>query len=236
MRSPLPFSGQQYEAGDEKPRFPTALEIITGLSQLAIGLYAVLRGQLTEFWGLMALALVITFNRPIRDSLVYFFRKRKREGIARKHFPEFQRYIERFGKFVCPQTNDTLHHIVQSELSRNNTSEFGKFGLPSIHFLEGIWKSLVSRLEREEPTLENLQHYASAFGHLLGSYDNDCVFLVFTKLRQETLPPEVKSSLGHFQQRFSAFVEAYSQFVQDLDKALGSNRLSPTYFSAPKPL
>lgn len=226
---------------------PSAFDVLTKLVLPALSFTALIVAQLQQrqsalLWGLLGfafLSLVVGFYPAVRTGSKAWIHNRRAEQQARQRFSEFRKFVRQFGAFVDTGPNDTLHYIVASELCRNNMTDFGKLGIPTIGLFNGFWYHFNLRVEQQGPSLAGLRQAIQEFGNLVGAYDNNCVVVVFERLSHEvqtSLTPQVRSSLNAFQQRFVHFLQGYQQFLKDLVESGLIPRESHTYFSYPKPL
>ncbi len=226
---------------------PSGFDLLSKLVLPALSLIALIVAQLKQqqtaiLWGLLSfafLSIAVGFYPRIKTRTEAWIQVQRGEKEAWRRFSEFRKYVRQFGEFSGAQTNDTLHYIVSSELCRNNMSDFGKLGLPTVGFFNGFWYHFNLRVEQQKPSLAGLRQAIQEFGNLVGTYNNNCVVIVFERLPQDvqaSLTPQVKSSLNAFQQRFVRFLQSYQEFLKDLVESGVIPREINVYFSYPKPL
>ncbi len=159
--------------------------------------------------------------------------------MAKRAFPEFQKFVRQFGDFVDNRRSDTLHAIAMQELCRSNASDLDKLRVPALPLFTGFCHYFAARTNRQAPSLDALEEAITEFHHLISAYNNWCVNPIFDRFPQELAPsltPSARSSLNSFQQRFANFLDDYSDFVRGLADS-GTISSSVAYgFSRPKPL
>ncbi len=226
---------------------PSGFDLLSKLVLPALSLIPLIVAQLKQqqraiLWGLLGfafLSLAVGFYPGLKTRTKAWIQVQRAEKEAWRRFSEFRKFVRQFGEFVSTQTNDTLHYIVSSELCRSNMSDFEKLGLPTVGLFSGFWYHFNLRVEQQKPSLAGLRQAIQEFGNLVGTYNNNCVVMVFERLPhdvQASLTPQVKSSLNAFQQRFVRFLQSYQEFLKDLVESGVIPRESHVYFSYPKPL
>ncbi len=226
---------------------PSGFDVLTKLVLPVLSLIALIVAQLQQrqstvllgLLGLAFLSIAVGFYPALKTRTNSWIQNRRSEQQARQRFSEFRKFVRQFGAFVDTGPNDTLHYIVASELCRNNMTDFGKLGIPIIGLFNGFWYHFNFRVEHQKPSLVGLRQAVQEFGNLVGTYNNNCVVIVFERLPhdvQASLTPQVKSSLNAFQQRFVHFLQGYQQFLKDLVESGVTSKESHIYFSYPKPL
>lgn len=217
---------------------------LPGLSVIAVILTRNLQPRLS--WGLLALAfvsLVVGFVQPIASACRNWAERREDRRIARNAFPELRRFVHRFEEFIGTRfQTGTLHYIAQCDVCDGNGLHYQALRLPELSVWHAFWKNLADRLDRmdmKRANISDLRHELTAFFDLVGTYDNECVSLLFDRLPQNersALTPKAKSSLNSFQQRFAHFIQEYKNFAKDLSESRPSLNDVHYIFSIPKPI
>ena len=215
---------------------------LPGLSVIAVILTRNIQPRLS--WGLLALAfvsLVVGFNQPIATIFRNWGERREDRRVARKAFPELRKFVHRFEQFIGNQ-GSTLHYIAQCEVCDGDGLRYQALRLPELSVWHAFWKSLADRLNRMDmrrATISELRYELTAFFDLVGTYNNECVSLLFDRMPQNertALTAKAKSSLNSLQQRFTHFLEEYKNFAKDLSESRPALHDVNYMFSIPKPI
>jgi len=107
-------------------------------------------------------------------------------------------------------------------------------------FVDGTRVRGREEVDRQQPyTMAEVRPALMQFHSLVGTYTNICVTQIFEYLPpniRTEIPPEVKSSLNAFQQRYERFLGEYSQFAKSLSESRPVLNGLPYCFSTPKQL
>lgn len=185
------------------------------------------------------LSVVLGFYSVLVSAFQKWRTRKKDEKTARSAFPEFRKFVRRFENFVDRGQNNTLHYIAQCDLCQGNGATYNKLGLPDLAIWSSFWRFFADRIEQEEPTILALRRAMEEFHHLVGSYNNQCVAVVFERLPQDLqagITPKTRSSLNELQQRLSSFLCDYQNFVKELAESTPALKNVPRYFLLPKPV
>jgi hypothetical protein len=155
-----------------------------------------------------------------------------------KHSPNLSNWVRRFEDFVDGRQSNTLHALVQNELCQGNGAIYNSLLLPDMGIWTGFRDFFAQRLEKEKPTLSALRRATFEFHHLVGTYNNQCVALVFERLPpelQNAMTAKAKSSFNSLQQRLLSLLTAYQDFAKNLAESCPALSDVPRYFALPKP-
>ncbi len=217
---------------------------LPGLSVIALILTRNIQPRLS--WGLLALAfvsLIVGFHQPIATARRNWAERRKDRRVARKAFPELRKFVHRFEEFIDNQFQaGALYYIVQCDVCDGDGLRYQALRLPDLSVWRAFWKNLADRLDRmdmKRASISELRHELTAFFDIVGTYNNECVSLLFDRLPQNdrnALTPKAKSSLNSFQQRFTNFIGEYKNFAKDLSESRPALKDVNYLFSIPKPI
>lgn len=192
-------------------------------------------------WALLAFTVVL-FVSGLYTPIKLVFRRMsdriKDKRVARNAFPELRKFVGRFEEFIGQQ-NNTLHYIAQSEVSEGYGQRYASFGIPDMGVWHAFWKHFSDRLDRQRPTMLELQRSLEEFFDLVGTYNNQCVSALFDRMPQTeraALTPQAKSSLNSFQQRYAQFLHECRDFAKDLSTSRPALKGVNFAFSIPKPI
>ncbi|MGH9542807.1 MAG: hypothetical protein ACRD2H_13115 [Terriglobales bacterium] len=187
MSEPEPLFG----LGDQKTsRGPTARELIATLVVpilTLIAYIAVRPRQSLATYGLLAIAILSLLAGLYSPAAAWLRAKslnRSDRRAAKRALPEFRRLITSFQGFVG-HGRCTLHSILASEVCGNNPSLLNRFGLPDANVFSGFYQVLANGSGREQFNFALFKNTISAFGWLVGAYNNYCVRVVFEDLPRE---------------------------------------------------
>lgn len=240
----IPQFRDLFDTSQEKNQPPkhTAFDLLTRLIlPLVLVIIAQLQEQSARFWGLLVFAfvsLVIGLYRPVKEQIRYRINKFRDERLAKRRFPEFKRFVHRFGEFVDRARSDTLHHIALQELCCGNQTDFHRLGVTALPLFNGFLYHFRTRVDKQQPNLTALLESTSEFSNLVSSYAQYCTIPIFERFPQELRPlltERAKSSLNSFQQQFAGFLDIYTEFLKNLDDSLTIPRVRSYYFPRPKP-
>lgn len=215
---------------------------LPGLSLLAMILKKDIQPPM--FWSLLAFMVVsfaAGFYHPITAWVRLWRERREDRRVARKAFPELRRFVHRFEEFIRNE-GSTLHYIAQCDVCDGDGLRYQALRLPELSVWHAFWKNLADRLDRmdmKRAGISELRHELTAFFDIVGTYNNECVSLLFDRLPQNdrsALTPKAKSSLNSFQQRFTHFIEEYKNFAKDLSESRPALHGVHYMFSIPKPI
>ena len=232
---------------EQQPRKPTTFDVLTKLIVPLLTLVAVVIAQLQRqrlfFWvllGVLLLSLALGFYPSLKALVRERIQDWQDGRAAKRAFPEFKRFLRRFGEFAdLPHSRtDTLHAILLETCYRNST-DFEKFRVAAAELFHDPSKQLIGRIERRPANLANLQDGMEELGLLVGLYGRYCLDPIFERLPQELRPlvtDRTKSSLESFRERFVRFLDDYDEYLTRLDESFTRPRVEPHYFPRPKPL
>jgi hypothetical protein len=183
----------------------------------------------------------VGFVQPIASACGNWAERRGDRRLAHKAFPELRKFVHRFEEFIGNQGN-TLHYITQCDVCDGNGLRYQALRLPELSVWHAFWKNLAERLDRmdvKRASISELRHDLTAFFNMVGTYNNECVSLLFDRMSQNdrsALTPKAKSSLNSFQQRFTHFIQEYKNFAKDLSESRPALHDVDYMFSIPKPI
>jgi hypothetical protein len=230
------------------PQTHKALEVITQLIvpvlSLVLAGVTALSGKpqaIVRYFVLGAIVFaVLGFAPPALSRIRIWFERRKDRHVARIWFPKFQTFVRRFGSFVNNGTNDTLHAIIQGNLSEAARIELVvRLGPAPLDLWYQLWYFFWQRVERQRPSFFELQYDVQEFQNLAGQYFNLCVAPIFTSLPEEVrkkLTEQEKGKLNGFQQRHAHFVTEYTVFAEELAQSRPSLQHLPRSLAQSNPL
>jgi len=212
------------------------------LSVVALVVLALAGKHTRLLWGLLVLAffsLVVGFYPSLKARIRGWSEYSKDERMTKSSLPEFRRLVHRFEEFVDTRRPDTLHYIALSELCQGDQALYGKLGIPDVWLWHGFWDYLRRRVDQQRPNLSELRVSFMEFHHLVGSYYNHCVAVIFDRPPQDvasSLTDKTKRSFNSFQQRFERFVADYEEFAKELGESRPAFESLPRHLPHPKPL
>jgi len=218
--------------------------VLPGLSLLAVILKKDMQPSMS--WALLAFmvfSLAVGFYHPAAASLRLWSERREDRRVARKAFPELRKFVHRFEEFIDNQFQvGMLYYIAQCDVCDGDGLRYQALRLPDLSVWRAFWKNLADRLDRmdmKRASISELRHELTAFFDIVGTYNNECVSLLFDRLPQNdrnALTPNAKSSLNSFQQRFTNFIQEYKNFAKDLSESRPALNDVHYLFSIPKPI
>jgi len=158
---------------------------------------------------------------------------------ARQYFPVLRKLVRRFGDFVNNGKADTLHYIADNYLCEGHGQRIASLGMPNVAAWSGRSELFSRRLDRQKPSLAELQYAVLEFHDLVGTYVNLCATVVFGRLPQDlsaAMKPRAKTELAAFQQRFERFLSDSEQLLKEICQSRPSLSHLPSSFAAVKPL
>lgn len=192
------------------------------------------------FLGLTIFLVAASFYTPLKLQAVRLLEHRRDDAVAKNALPKFQEFAHRFGEFISNTRNDSLHAIVLNEILQRRADANAAFKLPNQDTWHSWWLYFSQQIDRQQPhTMAEVRPALMQFHSLVGTYTNICVTQIFEYLPANVraeIPPEVKSSLNAFQQRYERFLGEYSQFAKSLSESRPILNGLPCWFSTPKPL
>ncbi len=160
--------------------------------------------------------------------------------VAEKEFPKFRQLVRRFGEFVDTRTSTTLHYIIGNDLCEPLRTELlRRLGIPTIAFWSERWYFFLVRLNRQIPSLPELEFATSEFHSIVAEFNNFCVAPIFETLPRELramLTEQDESKLNGFQQRHMYFIADYESFAKALSESRPVLQRLPSCFSHYNPL
>jgi hypothetical protein len=223
---------------------PSSFDFVTKLLLPALALIALILGQIKGSppglqWALLVLTVLFVVYEPFVAKIRQWREQTRDTRITRDALPELRRLARNFAEFVDTGRPDTFHYIIASELCQGNGELIAKLPIPDVSLWYHLSVYFSQRVVRLRPKRSELQATMMEFHHLVGSYNNMCVAVVFERLPKDLQPamtPKVKSSLNGFQQRFVSFLKEYEDFVIGLAEAQPIYYGLPRSFVRPKPL
>ncbi len=227
---------------------PSSFDFVTKLLLPALALIALILGQIRGSppglqWALLVLIVLLVgfgfFYAPFATKIRRWREQAREIQATAGALPELRRLARNFAEFVDTGRPDTFHYIVVSELCQGNGELIAKLPIPDVSLWYHLSVYFSQRVVRLRPKMSELQATMMEFHHLVGSYNNMCVAVVFERLPKDLQPamtPKVKSSLNGFQQRFVSFLKEYEDFVIGLAEAQPIYYGLPRSFVRPKPL
>jgi hypothetical protein len=164
---------------------------------------------------------------------------RRDRKAARKAFPELQDFVRRFAAFVNRQSGDTLHYIVESDISQGRSQLRADCQLPDVDMWVYQRLYFSERLDRLPKTMKELRPALMEFHYLIASYNTFCVSPIFELLPANVraqLTPPVVAKLNLFQQKLRSYLEGYQLFVERLVNERPVLNGIPSTFNMPKPM
>lgn len=232
---------------EERPPKPTTFDVLTKLVVPVLAFVAVVVAQIQQqrlfYWvllGVLLLSLAMGFYPSVKPLARERIEDWQDGRAAKRAFPEFKRFLRRFGEFVdSPHPrNDTLHAILIETFSRN-PAEFEKLRVTAAGIFYDFSNQLTARIARHPANLPNLRDGMEGLGLLVAWYSRNCVEPIFERLPEELRPlltDTAKRSLESFRERFVRFHDDYDEYVTRLNESLSKPRIGPCYFPRPKPL
>lgn len=239
-----------YEFGQDAGRTNqprrTIFEVITKLVLPALLVFAyvvtLLHDERRLAWVLavlVSLSLAISFSpAAVRWDKIRALLRRD-ELAARQAFPELRKFVGEFDQFVNRQRGDTLHYVVQSDVSAGHVDAITKLGMPNIDIFASILYNLRERAGKPKPTTVDLKYTNSELNTLIASYNDYCMNAVFELLPQEIrsqLTDRAKRNLEACRERFNEFLNDRSRYVKHFDESFAARYGLRREFHRPKPL
>lgn len=237
----LPYLGQREE---HKPStFDYVTRLLIPLSALLVAILGLVRKPSPVLWFVLAFALLILVIGifPVLSARIRKWTDRAKDRrAARKAFPEFRKFVRRFGEFVNTSSNNTLHSIIEHEASKAPGQTVATPEIPNIGLWNAFWYHLAQRVQRQRTSISEFHFALSEFYSLVGLYDTGCVVRIFNDSRPEfrdwLASGTAKGSLNEFQQRFLNFLLDYEKFVTELAESRRVFKDLPRNFPHPNPL
>ncbi len=233
-------------AEDEKTGKPWSFDLKALLA--AVSLVATVIFQLSDkhptetkvLLGLTIFLVAASYYTPLKLQAVRLLEHRRDDAVAKNALSKFREFVHRFGEFIDNRRNDTLHAILLHEIIQRRADANAAFKLPNQDTWHSWWLYFSQQIDRQQPhTMAEVRPALMQFHSLVGTYTNICVTQIFEYLPpniRTEIPPEVKSSLNAFQQRYERFLGEYSQFAKSLSESRPVLSGLPYWFSTPKPL
>lgn len=236
---PVSTSSDAQDHRQKPPLFDWLTRFVVPVLSLIMASLEERRELALAFVGFGALVMLLQLAAPS----VSWVRRRKRQRndrITTAHLrPELTRLVERFAGLVNPQSNETLHHILQSVVYPHDPDKLVLLGLPHIRLLETSCRHFTASLDgpTEEPRV--LAQRLSDFSDLIADYQGYCVRPVFETFPVElrkALTPDARTALESFREKYVSFREAHEDFEKRAAALLSTVSIRPMYFDRPKPL
>jgi hypothetical protein len=231
---------------DEKTGKPWSFDLKALLA--AVSLVATVVFQLSDkhptetkvLLGLTIFLVAASYYTPLKLQAVRLLEHRRDDAVAKNAISKFRGFVHRFGEFIDNRRNDTLHAILLHEIIQRRADANAAFKLPNQDTWHSWWLYFSQQIDRQQPhTMAEVRPALMQFHSLVGTYTNICVTQIFEYLppnARAEIPPEVKSSLNAFQQRYERFLGEYSQFAKSLSESRPVLNGLSYWFSTPKPL
>ncbi|PYT04789.1 MAG: hypothetical protein DMF60_14140 [Acidobacteria bacterium] len=232
-------------AEDEKTSKPSFEHLRTLLMALSLIAYVITQlsdkhpTQSKVLLGFTLFLFAANYYPWLNRQIARWVEHRRDDAVARNAFPKFREFVHRFGGFIDSRMNDTLHAIVLQEIVQRRADANVGFKLPNMDTWHSWWLYFWQGIDRQPRTMTELHAALMEFHSLVGTYTNICVTQIFEYLPANVraeIPPEAKSSLNSFQQRYERFLGEYSQFAKSLSESRPALNGLPCWFSTPKPL
>lgn len=213
--------------------FPLAFLLVT---------VAQLDPQSPWYWiglGLAILSFGIGIYHPTIAGLRRWLAQRRDRRQAREAYPEFRRFVTRFGQFVDTDAKHDLEEIIRRELRRENVTTRDALGMARKRLFQGFWYHLDKRTRRRNPEFGEFLDAVSEFNHLVTRYLRETVAPVFDGMPDDvrsSLPARARQELEAFREKLIRFIEDYDEFKARLRDSLETSSFTDAYLSRPKPL
>jgi hypothetical protein len=229
-----------------KTRLTELLSLLIALVSLVVA-----RGQTerSRFWGLLGAGLVIALigiYRPLLSEIRSLRTKAHNNGVVQKHRQEFRRISREAGTLLDTSSSrsDSLTSLLQQVSQRqqgqsNNLLVVALSRVPSAALFHDRWYFINERIQHDNLTAEQFRATVDEFTSLLRSYNSYCaipIFHTFANEYREVLTDNEKSGFSGFQQRFSAYVTRFTEFVERLNDEFHSLPELSAVMGLPKPL
>lgn len=222
---------------------PTVFKILTAVAIpiAAMVIAALLQKNRTVFWAVLGfglISLLIGSYPLIRPKAQAAAQRRHEKKIVRQRFPEFRKYLLRFGDFVDNRTSDTLHFICRSDLCGNVSTSLDSLHTTPAEVFAVSWSYLNERMQAL-PRPAAFRSAVRELNSLVALYSTYCIqpiFESFPAALRPALTDNVKAKLEDFRERFVGFQERYFEYLKELDAALGGDSTLIQYFFRPKRL
>ena len=190
------------------------------------------------------IAAVSVFYRPIAASVRTTMRNLRRNRIARRLWPEFLRFEERFGLFLNQNDSTNLRYIL-SEICGRQEDEVAKLCAPD--YLDDYYGLIRTRHLKKRARTDAAFHFALTELHqMICSYNQDYVLNPLRRLKNSQVFGQLQPSarqpheerMKEFRERWVRFIDDFKEFI---DKTNHDLRYDPrkaigTYFERPKVL
>jgi hypothetical protein len=111
--------------------------------------------------------------------------------------------------------------------------------MPNVAAWTGRSDLFSRRLQRQKPSLTDLQYAVLEYYDLIGTYVNLCATVVFGRLPQDlaaTMDARARAELAAFQQRFERFLSDSEALLKEISESCPPMNRLPHSFSSVKPL
>jgi hypothetical protein len=211
-----------------------------------VSIVLVFRQERSVALGLVAaifLSLGISFAPAVIRAIRRAGLDRKEKLTITKAQEDLNRHIRKFEHLVSTRTANNLHHIVTDSLCQNNAANYaGLFSAPATLFSD-LEEQLISRMNERKPSFKALRDSIWEFTFIVSEFSRQFVCPVYEnvprKLSTETLRSyntHVQNDLIQFRERYIAFLDAYADFLRDLDQTLPRPIQLGYFFERPKPV
>lgn len=222
---------------------PTAFKIVTAIAIpiASMVIAALLQRNRVVFWAVLGFGLisVLIGSYPLlRPKFSTAARRRRERLIVRQRYPEFRKYLLRFGDFVDNRTSDTLHYTCQSDLCGSVSTNMDSLHMAPAEIFAVSWSYLNDRTQTvPEPTaFKSAVRELSSLVGLYGTYSVRPVFEFFPAVLRPALTDNVKAKLEDFRERLVGFQDRYFEFLKELDAGFSGGQTLVNYFYRPKRL
>jgi hypothetical protein len=224
---------------------PSLFDVLTRLVVPSLGLGATLvaqhRGNRLLIWILtitVLVSLVVSFGPWLIDAVLKLALAKHDARVAKRRFPEFRTIVADFGKLLSAE--HSIHDVVLAEVFSGHYRDFDQIlGIPEKEVFTTWWHSFNRTVNSMPASLSALLAMESEFRSLIDYYASRCIGPVFD-LRSvnfnERLVNSPKGKLNLFRERFMHFLDAYEQYLKNLENAFAEPRVRALDIERPQTL
>jgi hypothetical protein len=202
----------------------------------------------------VALSLVaLAFVSLAASVIPWLLKKLKRRRLDRQErsqaaaaMAEIRRYIRKVTELTGSQNTDTLYYIVFNYLCGANGMWYGSLELAPAKMFVNLSELLNSRYSermRGEANYQDLRATVEELNNIVSSFCNYYANPVYERIPEKIRPelekqytPLVTEGLIKYRERLIGFLDAYGDFLKELDQELAQPLGLGSYFEGPKPL
>lgn len=163
------------------------------------------------------LALIVTYYR----ALAAFIRRQRDKAHDRTLINDNLKQLRQLSKDagdyfdISTSRSDSIPGIMQ-ELGMRNHAAANAIHLPHLGIFQEHWKFLNHRIQNEHLNPDDFHNAANELTSLVQCYNSYYVYQLFNTYAaelREVLMPNEKSKLNAFQQKYVAFLTAYTKYI-----------------------